>query len=143
VALVTVRPSGAFVVGSDAFLLAVFLDRAGVDAFLGRIAATVHASRVASFRDMLDTVRAAAAEYESFAGESAKGPAAKASAQWGHEVEEWVSAKEAAQLLDVHPARVCQLVRDGRLEWRRPGREYLVTRESVLLYRDSRRRRAA
>lgn len=54
-----------------------------------------------------------------------------------------IDSAEAAGLLNVSPRRVQQLLAAGELEGRRSGRVWLVSRASVLLWRDTRRGVAA
>jgi len=52
-----------------------------------------------------------------------------------NELREWITAKEAARILNVTDRRVRQLIHEGRLEARKKGNLWLVRRDSVYQYK--------
>jgi hypothetical protein len=129
------------VAGSDAFMLSTFLRRANFEAWLGRLSATsLDRGRLVSLRDAVDTIVAAAADYTACVDANAQVPVAQVEPELAHD-DEWITTNVAADLLKVSPSRVRQ-IRKAHLEWRAVGRQYEVTRSSVLIYGETRRRAA-
>jgi excisionase family DNA binding protein len=55
-------------------------------------------------------------------------------------MEGYISTAEAARIIDCNDSRVRQLLRAGKLEGERVGRDWLVKKSSAEAYRDSERK---
>jgi excisionase family DNA binding protein len=52
---------------------------------------------------------------------------------------EWITTKEASELTGYHDTHITWLVREGRVEGRKFGRDWMVDKESLLEYADQMR----
>jgi excisionase family DNA binding protein len=49
---------------------------------------------------------------------------------------EWITTKEAAELTGYHTVHVRRLLREGRVEGKKFGRDWMISRESIQEYKD-------
>lgn len=130
---------GARVRGCAAAALTVVLDERLAQVEILAAAGRVTTQDLAETRDAFAEIREAAREWVTArvsAGGSVSAGQTEMPAPSKHEIE--ISTERAADMLRLTPRRVRQLLAAGLLEGRRVGPTWLVSRQSVLLYRDLR-----